>query len=93
MKYFLVLSLMIILTSCDYYDVMKGYKQESPHAKDLLFHGYNQRIDDYISSILIKRALEGDEEAKLMIYAQIDVLRGMPTNSHSTVIVPVPVHR
>ncbi len=91
MKWVLIFFLMIVLTACDYQDVMKEYKRNSPHAKDLLLHGYNSKVDCNISSILIERALDGDEEAKLMIYAQIEVLRGMPSRSHSTFVMPMPV--
>jgi hypothetical protein len=66
---------------------MDGYRENNPHAKDLLLHGLNSEASSYISSTLIERALNGDEEAKLMIYAQMESLKGMPSTSyHSTPI-------
>lgn len=72
---------------CDYNKVMRAYDQGNPHAVELLQHGFNIKNAQHISTTLIKKALQGDEEAKQMIYAQIDTLMGY--NGRSAAVVPV----
>lgn len=88
-KYFLPL---LILCSCgDYTTVQTAYENGNLHAEELLMHGFNSRVSEHISTKLIKKALKGDEKAKMIIYAQMEMIRGMPPKNHTTV-VPVPVH-
>lgn len=83
--------LMFTLTACyDYNRVKKeAYKKNNIHAKELLLNGYNKKIDEFLDGETIDRALDGDEEAKRIIYAQMQILKGMP--STKTHIVPAPV--
>lgn len=70
---------------------MGRYKEGNPHARDLLLHGLNEENSNHIDDYLINKALEGDEEAKEIIYAQIDTLRGIGnyTNKYIPVVMPV----
>ena len=70
---------------------MKEYKTGNKHATDLLLHGFQEKNSLYIASELIDRALQGDEEAKLIIYAQINTLRGIPTSNSTFYAAPVVV--
>ena len=85
------LGILCCLSSCTDYSKVReeAYKKNNPHAKELLLHGFNCKASEYIDTETINRALEGDEEAKLIIYAQMQMLRGMPS-SH-THVVPAPV--
>lgn len=90
MKLLCLLLLSLCMVSCtDYSKVMKQYKDNNPHAKDLLSHGFNMKNSEYISTECIERSLKGDEEAKSIVYAQIDTLKGV--NSSSSHVYPVVV--
>ena len=91
MKWILFL---ILFCACsnDHMKVMNAYKKNNEQAKDLLLHGFNSKVAAYIDTILIDRALAGDEEAKLMVIAQMEAFRGMPEESR-TMVMPVPIIR
>lgn len=71
---------------------MYEYKKGNPDARDLLLHGINEKNCYYVDSYLLKRALQGDEEAKNIIYAQINTLSNMPEEKTHIVPVVVPIH-
>lgn len=60
------------VTSCtsEYLDVEQAAFNGNPHAKELLLAGFNRYASSYISTVLIQKALAGDEEAKAMVIAQ-----------------------
>lgn len=93
MKYLFVFLLVIFLTGCtDHRKVMKEYESGNKNAADLLLHGFNMKNSEYISTYLINKSLAGDEEAKQIIYAQIESLRGLPSNHAQVVTTPVIIH-
>jgi hypothetical protein len=92
MRFISIILLAILLCACTHDRVMGKYKSGNPHARDLLLHGLNEKNAEYVSSFLVDRALEGDEEAKAIIYAQIDTLRGMQSTSTRVVPVIMPIH-
>lgn len=92
MKYLLLLFAPLCLVGCtDHSMVMKEYQNGNPNAKDLLIHGFNLKNSENISTYLIKKSLKGDEEAKEIIYAQIESLKGLPSN-HAHMVAPVVIH-
>jgi hypothetical protein len=82
-------AMIVSLTSCDHSRVMRAYHSNNPHARELLHHGFNLKVAEYIDSDLIKNALKGDTDAKEIIFAQMELLRAMP--KERTRIYP-PVH-
>lgn len=84
MKIMIFLSLSLILSSCNDYKHVRdeAYNKNNPHAKDLLLHGYNRKVDVYIDYETINRALNGDEDCKQIIYSQMDMLKSSPTHVH-----------
>ena len=91
MRFFPILCLAILLCACNHNRVMNRYKEGNTHARDLLLHGLNEKNADYLDEYLLNQALHGDEEAKNIIYAQIDTLRGIqkPTSTYIPIVVPI----
>lgn len=85
-----ILTLFLFLfSSCsDHEKVMKEYKKGNKHAADLLLHGFQMKNSEHISSHIVDLALKGDQEAKEIIYAQIDTLRGTETHTNHTIVIP-----
>ena len=73
MKYIPLLSIFLFACSSDYDMVEKSYFRGNPHAKFLLENGFTDRSSNRISSKLIKSALQGDEDAKIIVIAQSNV--------------------
>lgn len=93
MKKYLFFLICLILTSCtDHAKVMNEYENGNENAKEILLHGFNMQNSEYISSSLIKKALEGDEEAKEIIYSQIDTLRGINSSCHHSIPIVIPMN-
>lgn len=90
-KCFILFLMSTILCGCDYDKIKYEYKNGNPHAKELLLHGVNSKICEKLDSDLIKKALNGDEEAKCIIYAQMEILKGMPENNIHA--YPMYIHR
>ena len=85
----------VMMCACDHVHVMTEYKNGNPHARDLLLHGFNMKNSEYISTHLINRALDGDEEAKTIIYSQIKSLGPIQqSNTHYIpIVIPVRARR
>lgn len=92
MRFLPMIFLAVLLCACTHDRVMGKYKEGNPHARDLLLHGLNSKNSEHISDYLIDKAMTGDEEAKAIIYAQIDTLRGIQRPSTTCVPVIMPVH-
>jgi len=90
MKFLMVLLMSLLLVGCsDHGHVMYEYRSGNKHASDLLLHGFNVKNSSHISTFLINRALHGDEEAKQIIYSQIESLKGLPNDYPHVVSTPV----
>ncbi|SRR6266446_1713883 len=89
MKFLVVLCALTLLSGCDDYTrVLDAYDERNPVARELLLNGFNDRVGYHVSTKLLKKALQGDEEAKLIILAQMESLRGMMPERRTT-IVPI----
>lgn len=88
MKVAAILACLLLVGCGDYTKVERAYRQGNPQAKELLLHGFNVKTNEYVSTLLIDRALAGDQEALQMIYAQMDRVMHVQ-ESHTTVVVPV----
>jgi hypothetical protein len=90
----LIIFVIIIVLVCwrarSYDKVWHEYENGNQHAKELLFHGFNRSMSKNISTTLIERALEGDEESKQIIIQQIKCSPRVAEDS-STVIIPMMV--
>lgn len=92
MKCFFVFLVALCIVGCtDHSKVMSEYDKGNKHAADLLLHGFNVKNSEHISTALINRSLKGDEEAKQIIYAQIESLKGLPSN-YPHMFAPVVIH-
>ena len=84
----LALILCLLLTACtDHMKVMEEYEKGNRNATELLLHGFNDRNAHNLSSELIDKALKGDQQAKDIIYAQIETLG--PCHPHPSHMYPV----
>lgn len=94
MKKLFIFAVTILLISCtDHAKVMEQYKKKNPNAKEMLLKGFNAKVSEDIDSSLIKAALSGDEEAKVIIYAQMEVLRGLQAEDNHYDPMPIYIHR
>lgn len=95
MKIVIILTICFLFSSCstDYGRVEQETLHGNTHAKDLLLSGFNRKSSENISTILIDRALHGDEEAKAIVIAQSQSLCGMPQTKHTVMPVPIVMPR
>lgn len=93
MKNILLVSIIgLTMYSCtNINDVKKEYEFGNPVARELLLNGYNRVIDEKIDGSILKKALKGNEECKLIVLAQMEALRGIPSDKvrHAPIIVPI----
>ena len=84
--------LAFLLCRCKHQNVMNKYKEGNTHARDLLLHGMNEKNSSHIDQYLIDKSLEGDEEAKEIVYAQIQTLGSMENSRAIYVPLVFPIH-
>jgi len=70
---------------------MNQYKKGNIHARDLLLNGLNEKNSSQLNCYLIEKALDGDEDAKNIIYAQIETLKGERRSKTTYIPVCVPI--